>query len=1237
MRICDFIGGARQRRAASPLAPDSKPARIALRDRAMRKISDKLFLISLASIALTAAAILAPALANMTRAINEVSREDVRSSMRAIEAILDRMRASTQGASMLVAQDSGVRRALLEGDGALLSAAVDALLADVRFPSRPDFVTVKDARGVVLYRAHSDLVGDSVAHRRGVYRALGMAHASGMEPYGESVLGITSTVPVIYDGALIGVVSAGYDMGRSAFVDYLQNITNTEITVFAYDVSIMTTIRSAQTGLRAYGVRIAPHVAEVVLGRREVFYMETEIAPRPGERFLAYYKPFLDDAGEVLGLVFSGQSLTAARAAERSAGLASLALSALVVALVFLASRHAINRIAVRPIAEAIKGKVVSEERARLLFDVAPMPLCLLDSDYQAVGCNHASVELFAKEPGKPLARTFPDEEELAGCIYADCKDCAHYRRSSCSACGHLVRNYRFTFHNYERDKEQIESAIAGRCAEALRTGICTDQLSTVTLYGETVPCEVTIVLVRHGEGHGFAVYRRDMRDERRRETAERENQSKSRFLARMSHEIRTPMNAITGMAELLLRGSLPAESRGYARDIKQAGANLLAIINDILDFSKIEAGKLEIVPAKYLLASLVNDVVSIIRMRLIEKPTRFYTNIDGGIPNNLIGDDMRLRQVILNLLSNAAKYTERGHIGFSIAQERRTGDQVWLRITVSDTGSGIKPEDMENLFGEFVRVDTVKNRGTEGTGLGLAISKRLCEAMGGELSVESEYGKGSSFTVFVPQGIASQEPFAAVKNAEKKKVLVYERRGIYARSVCWSLENMGVPHLMTCDEGAFSKALFREEWHFVFSGHGLHEEVARIMDAPDSAFPGGRKPPLALMVEWDAEERVPNARYVSIPVQSLSIANTLNGLDDFEEYYDSSAAIKYEYPSARLLIVDDISTNFRVIEGLLVPYKVTVDTCLSGIEAIEMVKQADYDIVFMDHMMPEMDGIEATAIIREQEAEAAGEGRKRLVIIALTANAVSGMKEVFIESGFDDFLAKPIDVSKLDRMLERWIPPEKKARAGAYVPAAPRGEPLPAIAGVDVARGVVGTGGTLAGYRRVLSAFLKDAEGRLPLLRAGAMTPVEIAAHAHAVKGAAASLGAMGISAEAARLEAAGKSGDAAFIEENLPAFARSLAEIARGIGDALGDRAAPEVPPPESERRGAPAHTAALRDLALALKSQNVSEANRILDELISAPLDPKTMEALEKISDDVLMADFDLAAKSVEELLA
>jgi len=263
------------------------------------------------------------------------------------------------------------------------------------------------------------------------------------------------------------------------------------------------------------------------------------------------------------------------------------------------------------------------------------------------------------------------------------------------------------------------------------------------------------------------------------------------------------------------------------------------------------------------------------------------------------------------------------------------------------------------------------------------------------------------------------------------------------------------------------------------------------------------------------------------------------------------------------------------------------------------------------------------------------------VVIVALTANAVSGMKEVFIESGFDDFLAKPIDVSKLDRMLERWIPSEKKARAGAYVPAAPRGEPLPAIAGVDVARGVVGTGGTLAGYRRVLSAFLKDAEGRLPLLRAGAMTPVEIAveiaAHAHAVKGAAASLGAMGISAEAARLEAAGKSGDAAFIEENLPAFARSLAELARCIGDALGDRAAPEVPPLESELRGAAAHTAALRALALALKSQNVSEANRILDELIGSPLDPNTMEALEKISDDVLMADFDLAAKSVEELLA
>ncbi|MCL2042760.1 MAG: ATP-binding protein [Treponema sp.] len=518
------------------------------------------------------------------------------------------------------------------------------------------------------------------------------------------------------------------------------------------------------------------------------------------------------------------------------------------------------------------------------------------------------------------------------------------------------------------------------------------------------------------------------------KEKAEAASKSKSDFLANMSHEIRTPMNAITGMSELLLMKNLPEDARSDVQDIKHAAISLISIINDILDFSKIEAGKLEINPARYMLLSLVNDTVNIIRIRLMEKPVRFYTNIDSKIPNTLFGDEVRLRQIIINLLSNAAKFTEKGHVSMSITRllpetgESRTDTHILLKIEISDTGQGIKPEDQEKLFSSFMQVDTTRNRGIEGTGLGLAITKQLCLAMGGDINISSEYGKGSTFTVIIPQEIVSHTPFAEVENAGSRKVLIYERRLVYAQSLSWTLKNLGVPYVMAASLEDFAEALAREEWYFVFSGYGLYERIKPIMDK--AVYPNGKPPPVALMVEWGTEAYVPNVRFVSLPVQSLSIANTLNCKNDRPDYLNGSRAMnedRFTIPTARLLVVDDLATNLKVAEGLLAPYGAVVETCLSGAEAIELIKSRagsgeGYDLVFMDHMMPEMDGIEATAAIRAWE-----QGRSEVPIIALTANAVSGMREMFLEKGFNDFLAKPIDVSKLYESLDRWIPKEKR------------------------------------------------------------------------------------------------------------------------------------------------------------------------------------------------------------------
>jgi signal transduction histidine kinase/CheY-like chemotaxis protein len=762
----------------------------------------------------------------------------------------------------------------------------------------------------------------------------------------------------------------------------------------------------------------------------------------------------------------------------------------------------------------------------------------------------------------------------------------------------------------------------------------------------------------------------------RQLEIAREASSAKSDFLAKMSHEIRTPMNAITGMAELALREDMPQTVHDHIITIKQAGNNLVSIINDILDFSKIEAGKLEIVPVNYMLSSLINDTVNIIRTRIMEKPLRFFTNIDGTIPNNLIGDEVRLRQILINLLSNAVKYSEKGHVGLTITADKRSDKQVWLKIAVSDTGKGIRPEDQVKLFDEFVQVDMKKSQNVEGTGLGLSITKLLCIAMGGSIKVESEYGKGSVFTALIPQGIETEEPFASVEDAGKKKVLVYESRTIYARAMSWSLENIGVPHTMVTNKDDLTAALYGEEWFYVFSGYGLYEKIKPILEQGD--FPGGKKPPLALMVEWGTEAYIPGVRFVSIPVQSLSIANVLNGMADNKGYIKTSGIIRFTFPGARILVVDDISTNLKVVEGLLAPYQAAVDTCLNGLQAIELVKQAalrkrDYDIVFMDHMMPDMDGVGTTAVIRlwEKEQQKNGVMCNRVPIIALTANAVVGMREMFIENGFNDFLSKPIDVSKLDEMLNRWIPKEKRVQGSRigdrgsgnseqitgnrirssdkdnssdlYPDSASQDSPVPSpqslvpIQGVDTAKGITMTGGTVTAYMGVLSLFCKDAQDRLPLLQKTpeADTINAFITQVHALKSALASLGAEKISVQAAELEAAGKAGDMSFMSDHLPAFTQQLAELVKNIQDALEqDKSEYHNTAPQSPVPGP--WSPLFNELVDALKSQKISDIKRILNTLDQQTQDSRLKKILEKVSDQVLMTEFDSALHIIDEAL-
>jgi signal transduction histidine kinase/CheY-like chemotaxis protein len=747
---------------------------------------------------------------------------------------------------------------------------------------------------------------------------------------------------------------------------------------------------------------------------------------------------------------------------------------------------------------------------------------------------------------------------------------------------------------------------------------------------------------------------------------ADEDNLSKSTFLAKMSHEIRTPMNAILGMAELMLRKDLAPDVYDNALNIKQAGSSLLSLINDILDFSKIESGKLDIVNAEYHFASIVNDVVAIIRMRLNEKPIRFITKIDGSLPALLVGDEARVRQVLLNLLSNAVKYTREGSIILSIHEAYRSGGQgksthggehprILIAFEVADTGIGIKKEDMEKLFGNFTQFDKEQNRGVEGTGLGLAISRSLCLLMGGNITVESVYGQGSVFTALIPQDIKDDTPFALVEKPETKTALVYENRPHYAESVVYTLDNLGVGCAAARTRNDFVEQLARGGWQFIFTSSTLLDEVREVlqrsMPGQESA-PRGREPVLVVLMEYGQAAR-PDIHTVFMPVQPVAVANILNGEKNDKGCHESeNPGVRFTAPDARVLIVDDIETNLNVAEGLLSPYKMSIDRAREGLEAVQLVQTNRYDLVLMDHMMPGVDGIEAAAAIREWEES---QNKKKVPIIALTANAISGMKEMFLEKGFNDYIPKPIEIARLDEIMSRWIPAEKRIKDGAGVKRETfNGKTGILIPGVDVKQGITLTGGTEAGYRKVLAQFRKDAAERLDWFgnfpagnnrddtgrEDSAGDPAVFATQAHAIKSAAGTIGAAEVSKEAAALEAAGKAGDMADIREKLPKFHKHLARLVEGIEYVFKERDDLEISG-KSEEGGEKGNAAgvippaSLLTLKEALDLKNMKEIDRILAELEKLPLDAETGEQINAISDTVLMGEYQTAIEIINNL--
>ena len=633
------------------------------------------------------------------------------------------------------------------------------------------------------------------------------------------------------------------------------------------------------------------------------------------------------------------------------------------------------------------------------------------------------------------------------------------------------------------------------------------------TYNGKPLPCELILVRVKYKNEYLVAAYVRDLREQKAnlaeineaRDAAEAASSAKSIFLANMSHEIRTPMNAVLGMAELLLYENLNERQLRCVEDIKTSAMSLLGIINDILDVSKIQSGKFGLIPVHYDFELFIDNIRAIAQHLVKDKKVTFKLIMEKHSPLCLYGDDIRLRQVFLNLLSNSIKFTEKGYIQMSVAFTDTT-----VKITISDTGVGIPPKNIPTLFNAFEQADVLKNRSIKGTGLGLTITKSIVEMMGGEIKVESKYGHGTSF-------------------------------------------------------------------------------------------------------------------YIEIP-KVLGDATFLHSLDSKEHIICA--------PDAKILVVDDNQTNLSVATGLLQICQISADTASSGMQAIQMVQNNQYDLVFMDHRMPEMSGIETTEAIRQLGIS--------IPIIALTASVIAETKEKMLASGLNDYLSKPIVKTELMIMLKKWLPGEKllSQAVETVISSEPEDEEhkkfwekIERITGLDMSAGLDRVYGRRDVYEKTLRLMTweldKSDKNLKKFLSAGDMENFRI--EIHGIKGALANIGAMELSAKAYQFEMAAEKLDMQFCVENMPDLLNGLEHLNSELKEAY-------VMINQSDSSiNIPSELPCIFEKMIKFFDEvDLVGIDKEIENLAALNLHGALKEKIERINDMVMMMDYNGATEHIKNLL-